>query len=136
MPSGRASWTTGSFMTSLPLPTSCGPQVVPPQSVWAPVRPAVSVLLMLCASPSARPSPSHLAMSGMTSTLTWMHVATSNSVSKRRESEHYCLSSFHSLPICLSPYKALLLDLQNVLPISFLSSDTIQVRVKHLIVVL
>lgn len=121
MQSGKAFWTTGSCMTSPPLPTSCGPQVVPLQSVWAPVRPGVSVLLMLCASPSARPSPSHPEMNGMTSTLTWMLVATSNSVSKKRGSEHYCVSSFHTLPSSPPPYKALLLDLQSILPTSFSS---------------
>lgn len=122
MQSGKAFWTTGSYTTSPPLPISCGPQVVPLQSVWAPVRPGVSVLLMLCASPSARPSPSHPAMSGMTSTLTWMLVATSSSVSKKRGSEHYCVSSFYTLPISPLPYKALLLDHQSILLTSFLFS--------------
>lgn len=123
MPSGRASWTTGSSMTSLPLPTSCGPRVVPPQSAWAPVRPGASALLTPCASPCARPSPSHPAMSGMTSTLTWMLVATSNSASKKRGSEHFCVSSSHPLPLCPPPYKALALHLQSVLPSSSPSSS-------------
>lgn len=123
MPSGRASWTTGSSMTSPPLLTSCGPQAVPPQSVWAPVRPGASVLLMLCASPSARPSPSHPAMSGMISTSIWMLVATSNSASKRKGSEPYCMSSSHPLPSCPPPFKALLLDLQSINPSSSPSSS-------------
>ena len=115
MRSGKASWTTGSYMTSPPLPTSCGPQVVLLQSVWAPVRPGVSVLLMLCASPSARPSPSHPGMSGMISTLTWMLVATSNSVSRRRGSEHLLCDLFPSSCHLPTPYKALQLDLQSIL---------------------
>lgn len=122
MSSGRASWTIGSSMIFRPLPTCCGPPVVPLQSVWAPVRPGVSVLLTPCASLSARPSPSHPEMSGMTSTLTWMLGATSNSASKRRASEPCCVSSFHSLPFCPSPYKALLFDLSSILTISFLFS--------------
>lgn len=123
MPSGRASWTTGSCTTSPPLLTSCGPPVVPLQSAWAPARPGASALLMLCASPCARPSPSRPAMSGTTSTLTWMLVATSNSASKKRESEHYCVNASHPLPICLHPYKALVLDLQSVPFSSFPSSS-------------
>ena len=127
MSSGKASWTTGSSTTSPPLPTSCGPQVAPPQSAWAPVRPGVSVSLTLCASPSARPSPSHPETSGMISTLTWMLGATSNNVSKKRASELgvvvQALPIFPSAyPLFPLPHKALLLDQPSLPPSSSPSS--------------
>lgn len=89
MPSGRASWTTGSSMTSPPLPTSCAPPAAPPRSAWAPVRRGGSGSSTQSASHSGRPFPSLPVTSGMTSTLTWMPGATNSNASRRKGSEHH-----------------------------------------------
>lgn len=86
-PSGRASWTIGSSMTSPLLPTSCVLPAVPPPSAWAPAKPGGSGSSMLSVSLSARPFPSRPATSGTTSTSTWMPGATNSNASRRKGSE-------------------------------------------------
>lgn len=87
MPSGRVSWTTGSSMTSPPLPTSCAPPAAPPLSAWAPARPGESGSSTRSASRSGRPFHSRPATSGTTSTSTWMPGATNSNASRRKGSE-------------------------------------------------
>lgn len=104
MPSGRASWTTGSSMTSPPLPTSCVPPAAPPLSAWAPARPVGSGSSMRSASRSGRPFPSHPATSGTTSTSTWMPGATNSNASRRKGSELHRPRSAPPQPQTAQPF--------------------------------